>query len=196
MGALMGRRSKQKEKKLPKYLTERQILNLYDAIPHHERRDGALIALMAGAGLRVAELVALESDDVNLIDRLIHVENGKGHKDRTVTMSDKTHELCNRYLGGRRDGPAILSKVGSHALTTRQVRRVVRQYAIKSDPRLDWVHPHTLRHSYAVMLLVANVNIRAIQKLMGHSSIDQTMIYLDVVPKDIQDQMAQKTLPW
>lgn len=191
----MTRKSK-RQQKLPKYLTESQVHNIFDAIPYYELRDSALIALMVGAGLRVAEAVNLEACDINFVDRLIYVRDGKGGRDRTIPFKGKTFDRLNTYLRGRSEGKAILSKVGRHPITPRQVRRIVREHAMTADPLLEWVHPHTFRHSYAVMLLQRGITLRTIQRLLGHSSLDHTMIYLDLTGQDIQDEIESAELAW
>ena len=151
-------------------------------------RDRAIIELLYGAGLRVAELVGLDVVDVQRSERLVRVR-GKGRKERIVPFGRSALEALEAYLpiraawrlGGRRHDdaePLFVNQRGGR-LTDRSVRRLLTA-AIRSIAELHQLHPHALRHAFATHLLEAGMDLRAIQELLGHASLATTEIYTHV----------------
>lgn len=175
-------------RKLPVYLTAREQHLILDAArataprgtPHGAQRDTAIIALLLFEGLRVAELAALDRQDVDLDDLVVHVLNGKGGKDRDVPLDLEAAIAVDTYLRARGDcHPAlILSRLGRRA-TTRTVRDVVYRVAREAS-LVKHISPHRLRHSFATALLDAGCDLRQVQEALGHESIATTQIYTHV----------------
>ncbi len=140
-------------------------------------RNTALVELAYSAGLRVAELAALDVRDVSLAQGLVHVRMGKGKKDRRVPMGPPATEAIRAHLGTRTSGPLFLNPQGKR-LTTRSIYTVVQQSGVKNG--LAGVHPHALRHSFATHLLQDGADIRSIQELLGHASLSTTQRYASV----------------
>jgi site-specific recombinase XerD len=147
-------------------------------------RDRAVLELLYGSGLRVAEVCGLTMDRVDL-GRGRVIVHGKGSKDRTVPLSDYARDALSDYS---RHGRALLAGEGSPALffnrrrrpmSPRNVRAMVEEYrkAVLPDRR---VSPHTLRHSFATHLLEGGADIRAVQELLGHASLATTQRYTHV----------------
>lgn len=186
----MGRR----RKRIPESLTATQVKVLLEAIPVYETRDAAAIRLMVGCGLRIAEVSELQAQDVDLKERRVKVREGKGQKDRVVPMTGETAEVLARHLGGRQDGPVIMSNRRG-AASIRQIRRIVKHWAeVAGLPA--WVHPHTLRHSFAIACFRSGQKLPTIQYMLGHESLSTTQIYLRVYDKDIADDWDARPLEW
>jgi integrase/recombinase XerC len=145
----------------------------------------AILEMLYATGIRCSELVGLDLDEIDFEARMIRVL-GKGRKERIVPFGGAAHEAVLRYLPVRlrrkpRCSALLINKNGGR-LTDRYVRRLVaarvRQVALKTR-----VSPHTLRHSFATHLLERGADLRAIQELLGHSSLSTTQRYTHVNAK-------------
>lgn len=173
---------------LPEVLSIDEVQSMFDAIDlgHPQgRRNRAILEILYGSGLRVSELCTLERRRVNLAEGYLVVE-GKGSKERMVPVSEAAAEQIELYLDERwRRGDPVkageedylfLNRRGAH-LTRVMVFYIVRQLAETAGVKKT-ISPHTLRHSFATHLLEGGANLRAIQQMLGHSSIATTEIYL------------------
>lgn len=141
-------------------------------------RNQAILELLYAGGLRVSELTALHTSDVNLDQGIVRCF-GKGGKERVIPLGRPALQALRAYLSvrpGASPGPLFLSQKRG-PLTRSQVWRVVQKKALEKEIRKK-VHPHTLRHSFATHLLEGGADLRAIQELLGHSNIGTTEIYL------------------
>lgn len=150
------------------------------------QRNGAILEMLYGCGLRVSELCGLQLNQLNLENRFVIV-NGKGAKQRMVPMSDYTAQAVQSYIEDTRtqitarrghEGAVFLSRRGT-SLTRVMVFYVVRNAAERAGIT-KVISPHTLRHSFATHLLEGGANLRAIQMMLGHESIGTTQVYLHV----------------
>jgi integrase/recombinase XerC len=164
------------------------IEEIVDGFPDNPagRRDRALFELLYAAGLRVGELVGLDLADVDLRQRLVRVR-GKGRKERLVPFGRPAATAVTAYLPERArwrlkvqdgDEPLFVNQRGGR-LSDRSVRRILDQ-AVARSAELNHLHPHALRHAFATHLLEAGMDLRAIQELLGHSSLATTQIYTRV----------------
>ncbi len=178
---------------LPKALSESEIEALL-AAPDTDAPDGlrdrAMLELMYAAGLRVSELVNLPANGVNLRQGVIRVA-GKGGKDRLVPLGEESQHWLQRYLdtararlaGGRAvpkmdDGEVPLFIEATRKPPTRQAFwALVKRYAAAAGIDPARISPHGLRHSFATHLLNRGADLRALQLLLGHSSLSTTQIY-------------------
>ena len=151
-------------------------------------RDRALIELLYASGLRVGELVSLDWRDLDLSARVLRVL-GKGGKERMVPFGAPAAAALRAWLaawdGVRGEAalrdetmPVFLNARGGR-LTDRSVRRILDR-CVEAAAVATGVHPHTLRHSFATHLLEAGADLRAIQELLGHSSLSTTQRYTHV----------------
>ncbi len=149
-------------------------------------RDRAILELLYGAGVRVGELVALDLGDVRMGERLIRVR-GKGRRERVVPFGRPAEAAIRSYLPHRArwrhassaiEDPLFVNQRGGR-LTDRSVRRILTA-AVRRTAGLHGLHPHALRHAFATHLLEAGMDLRAIQELLGHSSLSTTQIYTTV----------------
>jgi integrase/recombinase XerC len=150
------------------------------------RRDRAAVELLYAAGLRVGELVALDLGDVQLGQRVVRVR-GKGRKERLVPFGRPAARAIEAYLPERarwrrgindEDDPLFVNQRGGR-LSDRSIRRQL-DHAVRRTADLNHLHPHALRHAFATHLLEAGMDLRAIQELLGHSSLATTQIYTKV----------------
>ena len=176
-----------KEHNQPEVIDRYAIEELLESFPETPagRRNLALVELLYGAGLRVGELVALDMDDLRLTERLVRV-SGKGRKERIVPFGRRAADAVRAYLphrSGWRKQPgedeALFVNQRGGRLSDRSVRRILDE-AVRRTADLHRLHPHALRHAFATHLLEAGMDLRAIQELLGHSSLATTQIYAGV----------------
>ncbi len=169
---------------IDRYAVE-QLLEGFPATPAGIR-DRAILELLYAAGLRVGELVALDLQDVQLDQRLLRVL-GKGRKERLVPFGRQAREALLAYLPERArwrrgrnwtDDALFVNQRGGR-LSDRSVRRIL-DGAVSRTADLHHLHPHALRHAFATHLLEAGMDLRAIQELLGHSSLSTTQVYTSV----------------
>jgi integrase/recombinase XerD len=180
-------------KKLPKYLRVDEVSQLLNAPERVNMRDRLILRMLYKCGLRVSELCNLQIEDIHFHDGLILIKNGKGNKDRLIPIDNQTLDLVDIYKGSADSGHLILSMRGDR-MSTRQVERLVDKYAKEAGLKKH-VHPHMLRHSFAVHCLKSGMNLRTVQKMLGHSSLTTTQIYLDLTMDDVKDDYFRHPLP-
>jgi integrase/recombinase XerD len=171
---------------LPKALSESDVEALMNAPAVDTAaglRDRAMVELMYATGLRVSELVNLPATALNLRQGVVRVM-GKGSKERLVPLGEEALHWLERYLaearpalaGGRAAAPLFLGRAGA-ALSRQQFWNVVKRLAVVAGIDPAKVSPHGLRHSFATHLLNHGADLRALQMLLGHSSLSTTQIY-------------------
>jgi integrase/recombinase XerC len=197
---------------LPAVMTTEETNQLVDSVgesaewpgkdpdPFLLARDRLIFELLYGSGLRVSELVGLNFDQVNRSSALLLVR-GKGKKERTVPFGSKASEAMDRYLEQRgsrfpdasSEASVLLVNNRGKRLTVRTVHRIVQRYAtiLRGDTTL---HPHSLRHAFATHLLSEGADLRAIQELLGHSSLSSTQKYTRVSIRQLME-VYDKTHP-
>jgi integrase/recombinase XerC/integrase/recombinase XerD len=143
-----------------------------------------MLELAYSSGLRAEELVRLTIDSVNFDGEQVRIE-GKGSKTRLVPVGEPALRALQRYLERARPAlahdqePALLLSKSGRPLSTSDVRRRLRIWSARAGLG-SAVHPHALRHSFATHLLNGGADLRAIQELLGHSSISTTQVYTQV----------------
>ena len=192
-----------KGQKLPRVLDTDEITALLDRIPAStplELRDRAMFELAYASGLRAEELVKLDDGSVDFDAEEVRIE-GKGSKTRIVPTGESALRALSAYaergrptlsgarVGARPPDALFLSKSGRR-LSTSDVRRRLRVWARQASVA-GKVHPHALRHSFATHLLDGGADLRAIQELLGHSSISTTQIYTRVESARLKRAYAQ-----
>jgi integrase/recombinase XerD len=171
---------------LPKALTESQIDALL-AAPDTDTplglRDRAMLELMYAAGLRVSELVTLPATAVNLRQGVLRV-TGKGSKERLVPLGEESQHWLETYLArarpaltGKRSVTALFLETSGEPPSRQRFWTLVKRYAAVAGIDPLRISPHGLRHSFATHLLNRGADLRALQLLLGHSSLSTTQIY-------------------
>jgi integrase/recombinase XerC len=170
-----------KPRKLPKTLDADQVDKYlsFESDSVLALRDSAMAELFYSSGLRLAELAAVEVDDIDARSKLLTV-TGKGNKTRTVPVGSVALKAIERWLAVR-----PVANIGCHALFTsnrgrrisaRNIQARLKLQGRKSGMHQD-VHPHMLRHSFASHMLESSGDLRAVQELLGHANISTTQIY-------------------
>jgi len=196
------------DKTLPRIMTEEEMNTFLDRLAEATkigdpgmRRDRALLELLYASGLRVSELVGLDLRSVNFGDNVLLVR-GKGRKERVVPFGSKAKQALEDYLVVRektlqeRKKPgqqALFLNVWGERLTTRSVDRLVKKYVRTYGPAVK-VSPHSLRHAFASHLLTEGADLRAIQEMLGHTSLATTQKYTQVSIKQLIE-VYDKTHP-
>ena len=175
-----------KDQRLPRVLSADDAARLMDqpgTTQPRSPRDQAILEVLYSAGVRVAELVGLNVEDVDLEAGAATVL-GKGRKERVVLLGGKAIAALRAYLSARPspagEGPHPLFRNSRGGrLTTRSVERIVTAQC-RALPNFPSMTPHTLRHSFATHLLDGGADLRAIQEMLGHASLSTTQRYTHV----------------
>ncbi|MEL7496153.1 MAG: tyrosine recombinase XerC [Planctomycetota bacterium] len=182
-------RNPRRERKLPHFLTNREIGKLLNAPSRFETlglRDRAILETMYSAGLRVSELVGINLPDLDLEGGIVRVR-GKGKRERLAPLGSFAIKAIKRWsskrvpakgLSGEEKNAIFLNKFGKR-ITTRSVARMLEKYLKQTGLDLR-TSPHTLRHSFATHLLDRGADIRSVQELLGHKSLVTTQIYTHI----------------
>ncbi len=191
--------SPRRESKLPRVLSVEEVQALLERIPATgplEMRDAAMFELTYSCGLRAEEVVSLDTDSPDFDGERLRIE-GKGGKTRFVPIGEPAQRALRRYLDRARgalssaggEKALLLSKSGRR-LHPSDVRRRLDRW-VKEAAIAGGVSPHVLRHSFATHLLQGGADLRAIQELLGHSSLTTTQIYTKVEPSWLRSQYAR-----
>ncbi len=168
---------------LPKALSLSQVERLLDAVGGGgppATRDRAMLELLYASGLRISELVALDVDDVDPVERTVTV-TGKGDKQRVVPFGATAARTLEAWtVRGRPTlsprSPALFVNQRGGRLTRQGAWKIVKRWADVAGLG-DTVSPHTLRHSFATHMLDGGADVRAVQELLGHANVTTTQIY-------------------
>jgi len=188
---------KNKEEKTVNFLTIEQVERLLQAPDTSEPaglRDRTILEVFFSTGLRVAELVALNWEQITINPDITDLEIGiigKGGHPRTVFFSERCVNWLKQYLRTRKDNEkALFVNYGGRSpltrLTIRSIERIVKYHALSAGLPLNTTC-HTLRHSFATHLLENGVDIRYIQELLGDANIRTTQIYTKVTNPSIRN---------
>ncbi|MBX4200770.1 tyrosine-type recombinase/integrase, partial [Candidatus Parcubacteria bacterium] len=187
-----------KSSKAIKFLTVEQVEKLLSTVQPKDNvsiRDRAILESFFSTGLRIAELVSLNTEQfANIKDKKDFELSviGKGGNPRAVYFSERALEWVKKYMSLRNSSEKALfinfrDKDGTGGrLTPRSIERIVKKYAVLAGIPV-FTTPHTLRHSYATDLLTQGVDLRSIQEFLGHKNIVTTQIYTHVTNKRLRD---------
>ena len=179
-----------KPRRLPVVLSVEEVGDLMAAVPGPGLKYRAALGISYGAGLRAAEVCNLKVTDIDSDRMLIHVDDGKGGRDRKAMLSPGLLELLRDYWHeARPEGWLFPGKPKINPISPRQLNR-----AFTSAKHMAGVRKpatlHTLRHSFATHLLEANTDVRVIQVLLGHAKLTTTARYTHVATKTIRDTVS------
>ena len=200
-------------KRLPTILTAEEINNFLDSLaqigPAHGKpgrrvredsrlllsRDRAILELLYASGLRVSELTGLNFTDMDRSEQMLRV-CGKGRRERVVPYGSKAQAALEAYWpvreqflrkgGSAGDAEAVFLNNHGQRLTARSVGRLVKKYVHLANINWD-LHPHSLRHAFATHLLADGADLRAIQELLGHSSLSTTQRYTHATIRQLME---------
>jgi site-specific recombinase XerD len=190
--------AKDKHEKTVHFLNLEQIeklLSMPDIKTKSGLRDRAILETLFSTGLRIAELVSLNKEQIRIKPTTKYLELGivgKGNRPRTVYFSERAIYWLKKYLDTRKDNEKALfvnyqgRKNTSRRLTDRSIERNIKKYALLAGLPSNTT-PHTLRHSFATDLLSQGVDLRLIQEFLGHRNIVTTQIYAHVTNRRLRD---------
>lgn len=182
-----------KEKKLPNYLKYEEFLDLIKTCDETNLgiRNRMILELLFATGIRVSELVSIKIGDVDFKNREIRI-TGKGSKTRIVYFNKTCQELMSKYvresrqeiLKGKHCDYLIVNHLGNR-LTRRGVADILEKLIQKSSIKHK-TSPHTLRHTFATLLLNEGMDIREVQELLGHARLSTTSIYTHISNEELR----------
>lgn len=185
-------------KKLPRYLTLEQSIKLLDAVDgEFAVRDYAIITLFLNCGMRLSELVGINMQDMQKNSIFIR---GKGNKERKVYLNDACINAINDYLAvrphdGVTDRDALFLSKRKTRISNNMVYRMVKKNMERAGLDPDKYSPHKLRHTAATLMYVhGDVDIRALQEILGHQQLSTTEIYTHVDEKRLHDAVNKNPL--
>lgn len=179
---------------LPRALSEEETIRLLETpcSGRYPQRDRLILELLYASGLRLAELVGLDWDDVDIEERWLRVR-GKGSKDRVVPFGEPARELLLEWRGAQScpEDPVFPGQTEGR-VAERTVHRLVLRAA--KDAGIPDVSPHTLRHCFATHLLERGAPLRVVQELLGHESVVTTQRYLRVTTDIMKEKYTRAHL--
>ena len=182
------------EKKIPEILTTDEVFALLEqpsGDSPKEIRDKAMLELLYATGIRVSELINLETSDVNLKTSSILCRDGS--KSRTIPYGKKAKDALTRYLEGAREAivdnkesTILFANCSGQKMSRQGFWKLIKHYAKKAGIESD-ITPHTLRHSFAAHLVENGADLRSVQEMLGHSDISTTQIYANMSHSHIRE---------
>ncbi len=183
---------------IPKVIPKHDIRRIIDSVRFapsgrfkNRLRDKLILSVLYYTGIRKSELLGLSWDDLDLEKSTLLVRSGKGYKDRIIPIHPKVLKLLDQYLMLRlplRDRALFIGNRGKK-LTKGSFTNILYRYLRLSGLENRGYSAHTFRHSFATHLVEAGVDIFKIQKLLGHSSLDTTKIYISFSHKSVSDSV-------
>lgn len=196
-------------KRLPKYLTLEQSRTLLDKVKNKQikgkqhdniARDYAMVTLFLNCGMRLAELVSIDIDHIKFDEAVLTVI-GKGNKERTIYLNKACMQAIKEYLKVRpfddsvQDKKALFLSEKKTRISRRTVQYIMKEYLQMIPDLEDKFSTHKLRHTAATLMYqYGNVDIRALQELLGHESISTTEIYTHVDNSQVRDAVNSNPL--
>ena len=181
-------------KKIPEILTTDEVFALLEqpsGDSPKEIRDKAMLELLYATGIRVSELINLETSDVNLKTSSILCRDGS--KSRTIPYGKKAKDALTRYLEGAREAivdnkesTILFANCSGQKMSRQGFWKLIKHYAKKAGIESD-ITPHTLRHSFAAHLVENGADLRSVQEMLGHSDISTTQIYANMSHSHIRE---------
>lgn len=169
-----------KDKTLPEVLTKEEVKTLIESA--ETKKSKLIISLLYSSGLRVSELVNLKIEDINFNEKIGRVKKGKGSKERIFILSSNLSEKLKEY---HKNKNYVYAFSKDKPLTTRNIQKIIKNLRTKTGINKK-ITPHTLRHSFATHILESGTDIRLIQTLLGHASLNTTQLYTHVSSEQLK----------
>ena len=176
-----------REQKLPVVLTRDEVQKILSQISILDYK--ICLSLIYACGLRIRETITIKPADIDGERRMLHIRNGKGNRERTVPIPDKMYLMLREYWKTHRNRELLFPirrtkdrRTINRSISARTLQDVM-CLAVKKSGVVKKATCHTFRHSYATHLLEAGVNIRVIQRYLGHTHLTSTVIYLHLTNK-------------
>jgi integrase/recombinase XerD len=166
-----------KERHLPMVLSQQEVVALLKNTKNLKHKT--ILSTIYSCGLRISEALELRLEDIDFAAKRVHIQEGKGKKDRYVPLSEIQAKVMRKYLSVYAPTGYLFEGVHGGKYSTTSIRSVVKRSA-RAAGISKRVTPHTLRHSFATHMLEQGVNLRYIQKVLGHSQSKTTEIYTHI----------------
>lgn len=172
-----------KESKIPEVLNKEQTIKIIQSIenPKHQ----IMIKLMYASGIRVSELLNLKPKDIDIERKILIVRQGKGAKDRITLFPKNLEKELLTYLLKESPKNYLFESNRDKKYSSKTIEKIIEKASIKAIKRK--IRPHVLRHSFATHLLESGIDLRKIQKLLGHKNLRTTQIYTHIAKSDLEN---------
>lgn len=184
---------------LPKTLDIKTVVDLIESIKPEDPksiRNRLIFEFLYGTGCRISELVNTDLQDIDFESNVIKIRFGKGSKQRIIPLGTNLKKSIESYviqvrnnLGKSKKTDSLLLNAKGQRLTRQSIWTVINKYALENG--IKDLTPHTLRHAFATHLLEGGADVRVVQELLGHSSINTTQIYTHVTVDKLRETFIQ-----
>ena len=189
-----------KSLRLPKTLSVEEVFEVIESISSTDAnasRNKLIFEFLYGTGARISELVNTDLDDIDIESNIVKIRFGKGSKQRIIPLGKQLKIAINNYLTRERNALAsskkscnslLLNSRGAR-LSRQSIWEVINKIALQNN--LAELTPHTLRHAFATHLLEGGADVRVVQELLGHSSVNTTQIYTHITVERLREVFAE-----
>ncbi len=167
---------------MPQVLAMEEVIKILQVTSNLKHRF--IIAMLYSCGLRISELLSMQTAHIDLHRRQVHVKNAKGRKDRYVGIAQNMDALIHNYLNTYQPYGYLIEGKAGKPYSASSIRAFLKTSCRKAGIKKT-VTPHTLRHSYATHMIENGVGLRYVQELLGHSKPETTMLYTHIARKDL-----------
>ena len=186
--------------RLPKTISSDEMNKIIDSIGGQDQnvtRDKLIFEFLYGTGARISELVNTDLDDIDIETNIVKIRFGKGSKQRIVPLGKSLKMAIDSYLTRTRNS-LVNSKKPSNALilnskggrlTRQSIWEVVNRVSVQN--KIEDLTPHSLRHAFATHLLEGGADVRVVQELLGHSSVNTTQIYTHITVERLREVFSE-----
>ncbi len=189
-----------KSLRLPKTLSVEVINAVIDSIDTsspNSSRDKLIFEFLYGTGARISELVNTDLDDIDIDSNVVKIRFGKGSKQRIVPLGKSLKVAIENYLtrsrnslvNSKKPSAALILNAKGSRLSRQSIWEVVNKVAL--DNKLEDLSPHSLRHAFATHLLEGGADVRVVQELLGHSSVNTTQIYTHITVERLREVFSE-----
>ncbi|MGD9276083.1 MAG: tyrosine-type recombinase/integrase [Candidatus Pacearchaeota archaeon] len=172
-----------KESKIPEVLNKEQTIKIIQSIENPKHK--IMIKLMYASGIRVSELLNLKPNNIDIERKIIVVRQGKGAKDRIMLFPNNLEKELLTYLLKESPKNYLFESNRRKKYSPKTIEKIIEKASIKAIQKK--IRPHVLRHSFATHLLEQGIDLRKIQKLLGHKNLRTTQIYTHIAKSDLEN---------
>jgi integrase/recombinase XerD len=189
-----------KSLRLPKTISVDKVIEVIESISSTDAntsRNKLIFEFLYGTGARISELVNTDLDDIDIESNIVKIRFGKGSKQRIIPLGKQLKIAINNYLTRERNAlvsskkscnSLLLNSRGAR-LSRQSIWEVINKIALQNN--LSELTPHTLRHAFATHLLEGGADVRVVQELLGHSSVNTTQIYTHITVERLREVFAE-----
>jgi integrase/recombinase XerD len=166
--------------KIPDYLEKEQVDEILNSAKTCNHRDYLLLRFMWRTGVRVSEVINVTPKDIEYKNGVVNIRKAKGGRQRRVPLDQDTLKMLSEYISALH----IPENRPVFSIKRTQVFNLVKKYGNMAGVK---IHPHTLRHSFAINLVRGGTDLRRVQLMLGHSSLSITQVYLQFNDNDLRE---------